>query len=104
MILMATVGAATPSPAISQQFAAAQQTFANSAIGGSSNAATLYHPSYSMPANWTSPSSSGWTKIDVQLGTPPPDCSAAEGCDGDQCGAAHTGKCSGMAQRGYQYD
>jgi hypothetical protein len=71
MILMADVGSATPSPAISQQFATAQQNFANSAIGGASNPASLYHPSYSLPADWTNPSDAGWTKISVSLGTSP---------------------------------
>jgi hypothetical protein len=77
MILMATVGTASPSPAIAQQFADAQQLFANSEIGAASNPASLYHPSYSMPADWTSATSAGWTKITVSLGgapaaTPPP--------------------------------
>ena len=77
MILMATVGTVSSSPAISQQFADSQQKFANGQIGGASNPASLYHPSYSLPANWPSASSAGWTKITVSLGgtpaaTPPP--------------------------------
>jgi hypothetical protein len=74
MILLANVGT---SAAIAQQFAAAQLAFANSAIGGSSNPASLYHPSYSMPADWTNASSAGWTKISVTLGGSPGAVAAA---------------------------
>jgi hypothetical protein len=73
MILMASVGVTTPSPAISQQFAAAQEKFANGSIGSASNPASLYHPSYSLPANWPAASSAGWTEISVSLnGAAPP--------------------------------